>query len=393
VFKAEEGATMATGDGANISYSEFEEFPDARIGGYHYRPSGGATTVNHVIKVSSDGWATTDESDTWPVGGTFVNEDVASVASPRTEIQIRYQYVGGGFTADTKTWAYLHEFYVIAMRRDRNGDWIDSGTTYLGIPNALPTTGEIIIDLWARYCPRLDLPNARIDDSGMTHSDVVYPDGIDPQGVLEQLMERDPGHTWGLYERQDNGLFRAEWRTYDTDVRYELSTEDGGFSETSTTTKHDKIFATIDGSNSSTGRYAVRSFEDPDPQLAARGILPTMTVKTESDYWVTDEALKDMLDERTLEAGSAQLNINRRVLDHYTGRYVEPWEVLPGYLCRVAGAPRRNDVLNEFEPDGSAVVKLVSNEYNVAAGESKLELNGFTQTQLRALANLVQKQK
>ena len=389
VFKAEEGATMVTGDGANITYSEFEQFPDARIGGYYYEPSGGATSSNHVVKVSTDGWATTDESDTFAAGGTIVNEDVASVASPRTEIQIRYQYVGGGSTADTKLWAFLHLFRVFAMRRDRNRDWIDGGSDYL-MPAGVPTTSEVITDCWARFCPRFDLASARIDDvttvpGDKIHTDLVWPDGVTPAEVFNLMMTKDPGYTWSVWERQGNGLFRAEWRAYDLDPRYEMTAQDG-FSETSTQTKYTTMFGATDDLN---GHYTVTTAENPDLLLAARGITPSTTVTDVRLSGFTASELGARLAQSELEAGTAQVTVARKVYDHYTGRWVEPFQILPGYMCRVAGAPRRDDYLNEDQPDGACIFQIVSNDYSATSGSSRLELNSFTVDERRALADFL----
>ena len=383
VFKAEEGATMVTGDGANLTYDVIQQFPDAIIGGYRYRPSGGATSSNHVIKVSTDGFATTDESDTFPVGGTFVAEDVASVASPRTEITIRYQYVGAGSTADTKLWAYLHEFYVYAMRFDRTRTLIDTGTAYV---NGTPLTSDVVIDCWARFCPRFDLAGARIDDATEAQADIVWPDGVTPAEVFSFVMATDPGFTWAVWERQGNGLFRTEFRAYDTEnVRYEMTTQDG-FSETSTQTK----FVTMYGATENIhGRYNVTTVENPDLTLAARGITPSTTVTDVRLNGYTTAELGSRLAQSELEAGTAQVTVGRKVYDHQTARWVEPFQVLPGYLCRVTGAPRRDDYLNEYHPDGACLFMIVSNDYSAPSGSSRLELNAYTVDERRALADFL----
>ena len=387
VLRVEEGGVLTTGDSADITYNDIAQFPDTYIGGYGYRHSGGATTSNHTIKVSTDNFATTDESDTFVLGGATVSEDVASVASPRTEITVRYDYVGGGFTADTKTWAYVLKLYVIAMRRDRNGDWIDTGSAYLGLSGGAPTTDEVVTDVWARFCPRFDLSSARVDVSTYEHQDLVWPDGITPLDVLAVVKTADPGHTWAVWEKQTNGLFRTEWRAYDTDVRYEMTAEDG-FTETSAATKYVKIFnATSEAATDN--RYFVYSHEDPDAALAARGIFPTTTVAG-----ITGDAdLEAMLNESELEAGTAQVTVGRKVFDHFTGRWVEPSQVLPGYLCRIAGVNPQPDWLNVNQVPGAAVFKVVSNDYSVSSASSRLELNAYTVDERRAIANMLAAQR
>ena len=167
-----------------------------------------------------------------------------------------------------------------------------------------------------------------------------------------------------------------------------LSTADG-FSETSTSTKYISIYGIADSEGSP--EYEVRTSEDPDTILAARGITPPPRVRTQ---WLRlRPQLEYLLDEKALEAGTAQVTLARKAFDHQTGRWVQPWQVLPGYLCRVAGAPAQNDAMNEHEPDGSAVFKIVSNDYSTSSASSRLELNAYTVDERRAVARYLAAQR
>lgn len=393
VFRMEDGASVVAGSIAEVAQYDISEFPDAVIGGYTYTHVEGRADANSHIKVSSDEFATTDEDDTFSLSSIFVGEDVASVASPKTKLEIRYHRLSTTRTATSTDWSYLHDISIIAMRRDRNGDWIDTGTAYLplaGVDTNYPTTADAVIDVLARYCPRFDLANARIDGPGVNlrWRELVWPHGVTPAEVLNTLRVNDPGYTWAVWERQNNGLFRVEWRAYDTDVRYELTADDG-FTETSASTKYVTIFSYVDDSTTS-GRYNGFSYTDPDPILAARGINPSTTV----DYPVGGDAeLIGLLDETELEAGTAQATVARHVYDRYTGRWVEPYAVLPGYLCRISGVPPRDDALNIGQVDGACIFKVVSNEYSVSSGSARLELNAFTVNERRAIADLLAAQR
>jgi hypothetical protein len=393
VFTMEDGASVPSGNIAEITYYDIGEFPDAIIGGYAFAHVEGRADTNSHIKSSVDAFATTDEDDTFSLSEQFVAEDVASVASPKTELVIRYQRASTTRTATTKDWSYIHELTVFAMRYDKTRTLIDTGTTYLrtdGLDTNFPTTTDVVTDLWARFCPRVDLANARIDGPGLVYFfvDLVWPNGVTPAEVLAFLKQKDPGYTWAVWERQPNGLFRAEWRAYDTDVRYELTAEDG-FTETSASTKYVKIFG-VSTDSVTTHRYQGFSYDDPDPTLAARGINPSTTIV---DAIGGDDELIGLLDEKELEAGTAQATVARKVFDHFTGRWVEPYNVLPGYLCRIAGVPPREDALNVGQVDGACIFKIVSNEFSTSSASSRLELNAYTVDERRAIANLLAAQR
>ena len=242
----------------------------------------------------------------------------------------------------------------------------------------------------ARFCPRFDVPNARIDDSGTTLDifgapiELAWPSGVTPYDVLGKLVELDPGQTWAVWEKQPNGKWRTEWRAYDLDVRYELTVDDG-FSESGTANRLVKVFSAGVDEND---RYAVNSEDDPDATLAARGINPSNTYDR-----LSTAALDDILDASKIAASTSQVTVARKVFDHKTGRWVEPFEILPGYLARVSGVSPRPNTLNENQPEGAAVFRVVSNDYSASSASSRLELNTFTVDERRAVANLMAAQR
>ena len=197
-------------------------------------------------------------------------------------------------------------------------------------------------------------------------------------------MTADPGHTWQVWEKQPNGKWRFEWRLYDLDVRYELTSE-AGFSETGTATRYSKVY----GSGHDDNHYDVVSYTDADPLLEARGIYPTTTYSDSGELYLYTNTLEGLLEDSALQSSNSQVTVATKAFDHYTGRWVEPFEVLPGYLARVSGVTPRNNVLNVNEPDGAAVFRIASNDYSTSSASSRLELNGYTMDERRAIANLL----
>jgi hypothetical protein len=277
---------------------------------------------------------------------------------------------------------------VSALRLDRNREPITAAGTYDADPTSdYVLAHDAVIDCWARFCPELDLVNARIDDNGIfQHRDLVWPDGVTPYEVMGKLMELDPAFTWAVWERQPNGLYRAEWRQRDTEVRYEIvNVED--FNQTpSDVTPLTQVHVIGEAPN---GEYLAYT---PGPVMTG-GRSETVKIDRKMERADFDAAAttlaQERLDQSQLEASAAQATVARKVFDHYAGRWVPPYQVWPGFLCRISGVRARVDTLNPEATDGSAIFRIVSNDYSVDQGSSRLELNSYTLDEARAIANLL----
>lgn len=290
-------------------------------------------------------------------------------------------------------WIIVYDIHVSAVRKDRNGD--DLHTAGIYTRNHV-FAHEAIIDAFARYCPRFDLIHARIDTSTFQHKQLVWPDGINTFELLDHLMSLEPAYTWAVWEKQTNGKYRVEWRAKDTDVRYEIGSEDG-FSVTGG--ENDRLARVWYTGDTTLGRYQAIDVDDPSqfsPVIRVDNIYPTDTRQIslsniEGSDWesAAEDKAEAAIEDSKFKATAAQVTVAQLVYDHRLGRWVKPYQVLPGYLCRVAGVRSNLDTLNEREVDGAAVFRIVSNDYSVDQGSSRLELNSYTVDESRAIANLL----
>jgi hypothetical protein len=82
------------------------------------------------------------------------------------------------------------------------------------------------------------------------------------------------------------------------------------------------------------------------------------------------------------------LSIGRPVIDNDTGRMVHPWELKPGHLIRVRGVMPRVDALNPTSRDGVTIFRIVSTEFNISDGIAILELDSFSRSLTRVVADI-----
>jgi len=296
-------------------------------------------------------------------------------------------------TVDTEVdWCLVYSCVILALRKDRAGADITGGGAY---SKGYVLAHEAIIDALARWCPRFDLATAQIDATAThQHDALVWPDGINTYDMLAYLISVEPQYTWASYEKQPNGLYRFEWRLRDTRVRYVLGdANDVGFELTGG--NYDPLTRVWYTGTEILGHYrAVDTVAAVNP-YAAQNIQPTDTRQINesnvgSRTWTADAtalAAGDISDSQ-LAATSATVNVAGKVLDTFTGRYVKPFQILPGYVCRVTGVRVQADTLNTgYQPD-AADFRVVSNDYSESSGTSALELNSYTVDEARALATV-----
>ena len=393
----------------HLYYWEIEGFAGVgaphriEIGGFAYRDiAGNGTSTNRIqalisttggassTTITDFGFITTPNirrrqvGTHWPSGGIGGSLPVLSML-------VRYLRNSPGApppgVGGDDDWMHLWDLRVSALRLDRNAQPITTAGTYDADPTSdYVLAHQAIIDCWARFCPRLDLANARIDETAtFQHKDLVWPDGITPYGVMDKLMTNDPAFTWAVWEKQGGGKYRAEWRERDLDVRYELLSDDG-YTQTSLDTQAAEDVYVV--TRETGDRYWVVRSSDADSD----GTGPSETVKMDppADNASTagEQFGAETLEASQLATATAQVTVARKVYDHYTGRWVKPYKILPGYMCRVVGVRSKVNPLNVREDDGAAVYRIASNDYSVDSGTSRLELNTPTLTEVQAISDL-----
>lgn len=391
-------STPAVGDNAftNCDYYMPNQI-EQEIAGYAYHYTAGRNDGNSIIQskirnslqtgdfleVSNDWFVTGDNWKAFTVTDDWDPNDW-------TPYWMNLCYVRNGYYAMVveDDWVHVNTMCVKFVRLNRNRQSIYTAADYFW--NRV-YGHEVIIDALARFCPRLDLVNARIDTSTFEHTQLMWLDGITAYDVLDYIRKVEPAFTWAVWEKQDNALWRFEWKAKPTDVRYEIPPEN--FSLTGGEEQRlSKIWYT---GKTSRDRYLAEPYEEIDPILSALDIVPTDTQPVDTNLtgmsWEPEvaEIGGSAIENSKLRATSAKVNVSGKVYDRFLGRWVKPYKVLPGYLCRVPLVHSQHDTLNDGVVDTAAIFRITTNDYKADSGESSLELNAYTVDELRAIAELM----
>lgn len=391
------GPTVGVNAFTNANYYSLEEFDAAELGAFSITHREGRNSANNELEfqirntgggtfdVVVQTWSTAIRTVTRQVGNDWSNSDTWQ------RMNLVYVRRNTTLTVDDLDWIIAYDFRIQSSRHGRDRVRQLGPNSY---PNSYVLAHEAVIDSLARYCPRVDLLHARIDETAtFQHIQLMWPEGINSYDVLEYLMNVEPAFTWAMWERGDNGLFRFEWRARDLTPRYVLDAEVDNFDFTGGSNSLISV-EWFSGTNV-LGRLQTESASDIDLTLEARGIVPTVTKRADIqlsgwdwDDVALEQGLADIEDSK-LRAATATAATDRRILDLFTGRMVKPFQVLPGYLAIVMNARSPKTTLNAGEDDLASVFRVVSNDYSAGSQTSRLELNSYTITELQAIAGLL----
>lgn len=394
---------VGVGAFTNANFYDILQY-DQFLGGYSVTHREGLTDSNFrletQIRLAATGGGTTDLSDQgFSTSVRTVSKQVgtdwdhASYPVRRMNLVFVRQSTQRTPVVPDTDWIIAYNMHVSALRLGRDTQPLSTAGIYT---RNYVRADEAIVDAFARWCPRFDLTNARIDTTVFHHETLVWPDGITTYELLDYLMSAEPAYTWAAWERQPNGKFRVEWKAKETTVRYELGAADE-FSITGS--EGDQLARVWVTGQTTLGRYRATSSDEAEPfdvSVDEGNIFPTDTrqvtlANLEAEDWETAAAERAaaFIEDSQFKATAAQATVGRRVYDRQTGRWVKPFQILPGYLCRITGVRSQLDTLNRQESDGAAVFRVVSNDYSVDQGTSRLELNAYTVDEARAIADLL----
>lgn len=333
-----------------------------------------------TVAVDTDTASLTPGSLTGSRGGTN------AITAGHDTVRLRFARITSDLAVTNDTvWA---EFMPKVRGLMKNPDGTDIVTGY---STDTVLASDVVADLLGRLLPRFDGPNASIEVTATAIDQLAYPDGTTAQAVMDDLMTLEPAYYWAAWESGDNGLHRFEWKSWPSVVRYEASVVDG-----------------FDSPSSAGEIYNAVSVRWRNALGVGRTTRLTQTVAALDAVGLTREAHIDLSDEAGSSANASQaaaqfllehqspvnqgtLTVARPILDTDRGRYVMPWEILPGTLIRVRNVLPRVDVLNATARDGVTVFKIAAVEYNASSGTASLELDSYPLTISRAIANLSQR--
>jgi hypothetical protein len=245
-----------------------------------------------------------------------------------------------------------------------------AGSEILAAPGPLHAS-TVVADLLGRLLALYDGTGAFIDTSSdyLITDQFAYPDGVTADQVLADLMTFLPDNYWAAWESNAAGLYRFEWKPWPTTVRYDATAADGFSSPGSSTDVYNEVFVRWTDKD---GSHTYRQFQ-PNDILGA--VVRTARIDLGSNVGggnAAAQAAQQFLDSHAVPPASGTLAIARPIYDRVECRYVQPWEILPGYLVRVKDvAP----VHAGQDRDGTTTFRVVAMDFEQSTNTAQLELD------------------
>jgi hypothetical protein len=382
--RATEGVTVTTAWQGDFMYHAIQRAGQkvARIRCDHIEES---VQANCFVSIYArlDGGATLFNLDqAWSTATTSLGASTSTALWDLTTniVSLRAHRTTATITATATFGAQMYSIVIRAMLKDVDGSDITTGYS----ANTVTPT-EVVKDLLGRWLPKFDGPGATISASSFTIDQFAYPDGVSADEVLSDLLILDPAYYWAAWESNTSGLHRFEFKPWPTTVRYEATVVDG----------FDSPGSGADLYNSVTVRWK-------DSLGFPHVTIRTQTVQELTDAGITKQAFIDLGDEMGSSdqatyvgdnflaehqhpPNAGTLTVASAILDNDTGRMVDPWEIVPGYLIRVTGVLPRIDALNPSDRDGVTVFRIISTQFSQDTASVSLELDSYARTLARMI--------
>lgn len=305
----------------------------------------------------------------------IVGTDFSS-GEDQVTFELQWIKVASGTIGNDNTWIDFWGIIIQQVLVDAAGNEILTAGAYVG---DTVTAAEIVTDLLGRMLPLFDGPNAEIDTSNTFGIEqLAYTDGTDAGQVLDDLMSLLGTHTWEAGATNPaTGLWTFTWRPWPTDIRYEATVFDGYQSPITASTVYDQVLVRWKQND---GRVRTSTYTQSVGILDAAAFHRTGFVDlsdaagTQGD---ADQAGAQFLADNSSPANSGTLTIARPILDRYTARWVQPWEIQPGYLVRIRGVDASSDDMLNIARNGSSICRIVGIEYTDAANQAQLDLDSY----------------
>ena len=411
VMQFSPGNPIGNGATAGMFYYRFANIGE-RIGGFGYDHWDGSTNSRYRDQaltrnsVTGGAWETA-RNTIWSATRDPITP--ASAGSQFTAgadiLNLRIQRVAGGATvirADN-VWGAFVDVWVRGLLKDQHGTDITGAGAY---SNGYVLAHEVVADLLGRGVLPYDADSAVIDATATHQFDQLsWPNGATVEQILEALMEMLPDYYWQVGPRDRvTGKSSFTWRKWPTNVRYELSLRDGVNLPGADADRYNRVtIRWVDKRGQtrtrtySAGTTIAGVFVPPVPELDAAGLvrepeLIDLSDETGSDGNADQAAVEFLLAHGTPPA-SGTVQVAGKCYDNDLGRYVQPYEIEPGHLGRIAELGDSADDLAATARDGKSVFRIVSMTYTASENSTSLELDAPQRDDQTLLAKLISKRE
>lgn len=364
------------------------------VGAYFFAYS--TTGVNANISTEaasgvSPTYSSIDYASAFDGVGTSVSRYVVDdFPAGRDVVGLRMRRTAGGLTTlSADTWNAFYGVHILGRRMLKDGTLV-SGVAGMSVISYVRASW-VVADLLGRMLPQYDGANAALTAVDTHNFDqLAYSDPVPPNQVLDDLMALEPGSFWAAWESNAAGKYRFEWSTWPTTPQYEASVSDGFSNPAPTFEVYNKVRVRYKDSRAVTRVYPLTQAV---PMLDDAGIVREAYIDLGDELGSAANAAQiaaNFLNDHKTATSGGTLKVARPIVDLLNARMVMPWEILPGRLIRVRGVEVSADSGSGSLRDGATVFRIVSAEPN-GDGTATLELDMFTRTEIRALAEVAKR--
>lgn len=284
-------------------------------------------------------------------------------------------------------WTSYMDVTVRARLYNKDGTWKTTGygnnvTADVVIADLLGDSGI----LWDQF----DSVNARLDAGaayGITQ--LAYPDGVQVPQILDDLMKLEPACTYYCgASNPSNDKYSFAWIERSAVVRYEALLVSDEYSAGAQ--EVDQYNRAVARWRTPIGNLRVTVTTQTIPEMDAAGRTRTFFQDLSNTMGITENAAQanaTVLEQHRYPANTGSVSINREIVDRFTGRRVQPYEIEPGYMMRLVGIDPNPDALNATTPNGSTVCRIITNDYDSTSNAADLDLDGVPLSLFRAIMN------
>jgi hypothetical protein len=285
-------------------------------------------------------------------------------------------------------WASIMSLVVICRIKKKDG------TFYSGaIP---PYNDYLTAEYIANDClgtelmaDKFDGANAQVDaGAGYAIRQFAFPDGITPKQVFDQLMAFEEGMTYIVGPSSlTSTKYSFKWMVRDERIRYEFRVWIDEYSVSAQ--EVDQFDTAIARWRSPTGIIKQTVTTQSIPEMTAVGrsrrIYQDLSETTSSSENAA-QANAVLLNDHRFPQNGGQIAVSREIVDLFTGRRVQPWELQVGYVGNVVGINPNRDALNSSPRNGSTICRIVNNSYDGATHTATLDLDSEPWSMFKAIA-------
>lgn len=358
------------------------------IGYFDYTDDGGHTS-------GSPGWqvrtiitppSTVARTQTLDIGGhTSSPQNVTGNDWNTAYVQLIWTSGSSNTGTADNVWVSLRGLVLVVRLKLKDGT--DKTTGLAGAVTAAQVWEDMLGS--AMLNTAFDGPNARVDvGTAQWIWQLAYPDGVTPAAIADDLLKFEPGMTYLTGpSNPNNDKYSFEWFTRSDSVRYEALLW---------TDEHSGGTQTVDQYNEVVSRWktpignlrmttATQAIPEMDAVGRTRRFFQDLGVVL-GDGTNATNANASILQDHRYPLNTGRVTISRPVVDLWTGRTVQPYDIEPACLIRLVGIDPTPDALNtSLTPNGSTICRIVQTEYNGDDHSVSLDLDAVPYSMAQAI--------